>query len=871
VISSSPTDVQPVFDAIAASAVRLCGAANGAVFRFDGELIHIAAYHNISGEKLAPWRRLYPTTLKSGIVTARAILSGTTVQVEDLTKDPWYAHTPVPQAGYRTVLSVPMMREGQPIGAVNVARMEMQPFLPNQVALLQTFADQAVIAIENVRLFKELEARNRDLGQALDTQTATSDILGVISRSPTDVQPVFDAIVASALRLLRAHTGALTRVEGDQSVLVALTSTDAAGDALARAAFPQSLQSPDPHPWVARERTPLNILDAHTDPRLTEATRAYTRARDFRSWVVVPLLRQGEAVGALGVTRREPGGFTDDEVALLRTFADQAVIAIENVRLFRELQSSNGELRVALEQQTATSEILRVISSSPTDLQPVFDAIVTSAMRLLGGFSATLRQIAGDQLDLVAFSTTSEPGDEALKSLSQLPLADDPLFAQAVRGRTPCFASDTETDARVGSRRRDVARARGYRSMLIVPLLREDSVIGAITVTRREPGPFTNDHIALLQTFADQAVIAIENVRLFKELAAKNRDLTQALDQQTATGEILGVIAHSPTDTQPVLDTVVVSAARLCEANDVAIYRRDGDWLRFVAHHGSIPPPGPVGEYFRPLERGSLTGRSVLEGRIFQVADLQAEADEFPTGSDLARRLGFRTILSVPLMREGVAIGTIMIRRTEAQLFTEQQVALLQTFADQAVIAIENVRLFTELQEKNGALTEAHAQVTEALEQQTATSEILRIISTSPTDLQPVLETVAASAARLCAADDGHIWQRDGAELHLLASWGGQPVGRQRLTIGRQSVVGRAAHDGRPIHVDDLAEALAAEFPDSWRMKDLGYRTILAVPLLREGAAIGVIMIRRTRVEPFTAAQVELVRTFADQAVIAIE
>src|SRR5215475_1152814 len=198
--------------------------------------------------------------------------------------------------------------------------------------------------------------------ESLNQQTASAEILRVISSSPTDVQPVFDAIVASALRLLRAYTGALTRVEGDKIVLVALTSTDAAADAVVRAAFPQSLQSPEPHPKVARERTPLNIADAHTDSRLTEATRAFTHARDFRSWVLVPLLRQAEAVGAIGVTRREPGVFTDDEIALLQTFADQAVIAIENVRLFKELEVRNAELTDTLARQMATGEVLRAIS-----------------------------------------------------------------------------------------------------------------------------------------------------------------------------------------------------------------------------------------------------------------------------------------------------------------------------------------------------------------------------------------------------------------------------------------------------------------------------------------------------------------------------
>ena len=220
------------------------------------------------------------------------------------------------------------------------------------------------------------------------------------------------------------------------------------------------------------------------------------------------------------------------------------------------------------------------------------------------------------------------------------------------------------------------------------------------------------------------------------------RALSQAVEQQTATGEILRVISGSPTDIQPVFDTVAENAARLCESSDAEIFRRDGDRLRLVAHHGPIPVGGPIGEFTMPLVRGTINGRSVLDGRTVHVADLQNETDEFPQGSEFARQQDSRAHLSVPLMREGGAIGTISLRRTEAELFSERQVALLQTFADQAVIAVENVRLFKELQEKNQALTTAHAQVSETLEQQVATSAILAVIANSPTDVQPVLDAL---------------------------------------------------------------------------------------------------------------------------------
>jgi GAF domain-containing protein len=249
--------------------------------------------------------------------------------------------------------------------------------------------------------------------------------------------------------------------------------------------------------------------------------------------------------------------------------------------------------------------------------------------------------------------------------------------------------------------------------------------------------------------------------------------LADSLEQQTATSEILRVISSSPTDIRPVLDALVKSATRFCGASDAEIYHLDGDHLKAAAHHGPIP--APMGRLI-PVVQGTVAGRAVLERRIVHVPDLLAEAKEFPVGSALAREFGYRGGLAVPLLREGTAVGTINLRRTQVDPFTDKQIALLQTFADQAVIAIENVRLFKELEARNRDLTEA-------LEQQTATSEILRIIAQSPTELQPVLDAIAMSALRLCAASDVVIERLEGERFYNAAHAGAQMKGLVGLPL----------------------------------------------------------------------------------------
>jgi len=878
VISSSPTDVQPVFETIAENALRLCEATFSAVFRYDGELIHLAALRNVTPEGVAAIRDMYPMPPGRGGAAARSILSRSIAHIADVLQDPEYAHRGVAEAAeFRSILSVPMLREGQPIGAITVSGPAARPFPDKQVELLRVFADQAVIAIENVRLFKELEARNRDL-------TATSEILQVISRSPTDVQPVFDTIVRSAVRLLDGHTALVLRVGDGYLHLAALTSTGDVADEAVRATFPIAVTSGAVASHVVRTGRPYVVADTDTDPLVTENIRRTAPMRGYRSMLFMPMVRDGQVIGVLAVTRRAPGRFSEKEIELLQTFADQAVIAIENVRLFTELEAKNRDLTEALDQQTATSEILRVISSSPTDVQPVFDTIVQSAVRLCQSRYCIVWSVEGEQLRIVAHHGVSAAGLEEVGRRYPAALNAPYNSVRSVRERAVIQLTGAQTNPTITEAQRRIARMEGYQSQVFVPMLQEDRCLGVIGLTRPEDEPFPETQIALLKTFADQAVIAIENVRLFTELEARNRDLTEALDQQTATAEILRAISSSPTDIRPVLETLVHAAARFCAAPNVALLRLDGGVLRGAAATGPFGEEmvrsfGSIEALEMPVTRESVTGRAVVERRTVHIHDLTAEPEnEFPVGRELQRRLGHRTMVATPLLREGVPIGAIDLIRTEVAPFSDKQLALLRIFADQAVIAIENVRLFTELQEKNQALTEAHAQVTEALEQQTATSEILRVISSSPTDLQPVLDAMAENAARLCNAQDVAIMRTEGEFLRVVASVG--PFGTAistgmaefRYGITRGGVAGRAVVDRTTVHVHDLAAESDDEYPTGKELqRRFGHRTLVATPLLREEAVLGVIVVFTAEVRPFTASQIELLQTFADQAVIAIE
>ncbi len=535
----------------------------------------------------------------------------------------------------------------------------------------------------------------------------------------------------------------------------------------------------------------------------------------------VPLMREGRAYGAILLYRRVAQRFAADQVALVQTFARQAAIAIDTVRLFHEAKE-------ALEQQTATSEILRVISTSPTDVHPVFETIAANALELCDGKFSVIYRFDGELIHIAANKNLEPEGGSAFRIAYPCPPSRSGVTQRAILTGAIVHIADVLEDPEYVYH--DAARTADYRSALSVPMLRDGQPIGAITVFRDVARPFPDTQVELLKIFADQAVIAIENIRLFTE----TRD---ALEQQTATAQILQAISNSPGNLQPVLDTVVRAAAQFCGAPDVAILRLDNGVLRGAAAVGAFGDVltqrlGSIAALEIPVTKDSVSGRSVVERRSIHVHDLAAEReDEFPVGRELQRQFGHRTMVATPLMREGEPLGVIALFRAEVKPFSDKQLRLLKIFADQAVIAIENVRLFTELQARNHELTEA-------LEQQTATSEILRVISRSPTDAQPVFETIAASVLKLCGAASANVLMFDGELLRVAALAIVSPQGAEAIRNmyprppSRDNAASRAVLTRSVVVIPDVLED--PEYVVRVSALAGGFRSVMSVPLIRD-------------------------------------
>ena len=744
-----------MFERIVATAARALRCDMAVVLVREGDVYVHTAAATPEGLMTDFARERFPIDASANF-PSRAFLGKTMLHLPDwsqidLPKHERYIHETF---GIASALYWPLLRGDECVGVLVFAGRRANSFGPSEIAHAKSFRDQAQIAIENARLFDELQARTQDLMEALEHQTATGEVLSAISRSPTEVQPVFDAIARSATELCGATSGGVDLL--DRGLIHLAAHYNWSPEALE--AMGQIYPAP-PSRGFASARAILTRSVIHI-PDISE-DREYTATPvieiGFRSVLAVPMLRDGQPIGAIALVRLEPRPFSDRQIALLQTFAEQAVIAINNVRLFDEVQTKRRDLEESLRQQTATANVLKVISRSAFDLDAVLKTLTESARSLSGAATATVFLRDGEVLRIRAESGVAPEFLEYLVAHPIPPGRETGTGRVLMTGETvlvPDVLADPDYNYGVGP------QLGNYRALLGVPLIRDGKVEGVFGLQGREPGAFTQRQIELVRTFADQAVIAIENARLFNEVQAKTRDLEESLQQQTATADVLKVISRSAFDLQAVLHTLVESAAKLCDADKATITRQiDGVFYRAESYRFSEEFMGQVRNIPVAPERGSITGRVMLEGKAIQVEDVEADPEYWP--KNFARPGELRTGLGIPMMRNGAPIGVLALMRVEVRPFNAKQIDLVQTFADQAVIAIENVRLFDEVQAKTRDLQES-------LEQQTASAEILQVISSSPTDVQPVFDAIAHSAAVLCEATNGTVFRLREGLIHLV-------------------------------------------------------------------------------------------------------
>src|SRR5262245_44953038 len=847
VIRGSPTDIQRAFDTIARSASHLCGAFDVIVMRVDEDVLRVVAHYGP-----LPAGNI---TLHRGTLAGRAVIERRVIQIEDLQVEVHEfpeGSALARQRGIRTVLSVPLLKDDAAIGSIQVRRNEVRPFSDQQIGLLQTFADQAMIAIENTRLLDEVQGRTRELVESFEQQTATSEVLQVISSSPGELEPVFQAMLANAMQICEAKFGIMWEFADGA---FRAQSTRGVPQVFADYVQQRRVWGPDTGLGQLALTKRLVRLDDTREGRAYAAGDpgrvAAVAIGGVRTFVCVPMLKEGDLIGAISLYRTEVRPFTDKQIELFANFARQAVIAIENTRLLNELRES-------LQQQTATAEVLNVISRSKFDRQPVFDAIVASGLKLFSGDAVLITLPEGDLIKAAAVAASDPVRSDTIRNRFPVPLTRDYMHGIAILDQRVIDIPDATNAPPELIAGAAAMLPSGNRAITIVPLMHGESAIGALSVLRLVPGSLTPNQFGLLETFADQAVIAIENTRLFEEVQARNRELRVALEQQTATSELLKVIGRSAFDLQPVFETLAENAVRLCEAERSFIFRFDGQLLRVVAtHNSSAEMRAFVEQNPQAPGRGSATARAALERRTIHIIDVQADTEYTYKSRQVDP---FRTILTVPILRLNELLGVIVIYRNEVRAFTDGQIALLETFADQAGIAIENTQLVQEVQARNRDLT--------------ALGEVGRAVG-STLDLKVVLKTIVDRAVELSATDAGSIFylreQVGRFELGETAGIEEEVIARyRRLDIARSETgLGEVIANRQPLQVADLTKRASNPLRDA--ALEAGMRAVLAVPLLGSDGPLGALRLQRRTHGEFPEAIVSLMQAFANQSAIALE
>jgi GAF domain-containing protein len=708
-----------VLDTLVESSSRLCDAYDSIILLRNGDTLNLAAHYGPIPVDFHNW------DITRGWVSGRAFLDREPVHITDLVDAEEFpdGRSMALRLGFRTTLSVPLLREEESIGVITIRRSEVKPFTEKQIDLVKTFADQAVIAIENVRLFEEVQARTRDLTESLQQQTATADVLKVISRSTFDLQAVLKTLTESAARLCEADMAAITRQDGTTYYYATTYGYPPELDDY----FKSVAHEPGHGSVIGRtilHRKTIHVPDVLADAEYTMAETA--QKADLRTALGVPLLREGNPIGVIVVGRHAVQPFTEKQIQLVTTFADQAVIAIENVRLFDEVQKRTQDLTESLQQQTATADVLKVISRSTFDLQTVLDTLVESAARLCGAEMANIWRPRDGAYRLTASYGVTARYKESLENKESLnTIAIEPgrgtTVGRALLERKSVHIHDIQADP--DYKLSGLVALGGTRTMLGIPMLREGDPIGVLVLVQSAVRPFTDKQIELATTFADQAVIAIENVRLFEEVQARTRELTQSVEELRALGEVSQAV-NSTLDLENVLSTIVAKAVQLSGTEGGAIYVFDEMEREFHLR----ATYGMDQELINALASQHIgldepnVALAFAQSEPTQVPDLRQEASS--ELNEITLRAGYRARLVAPLTRGEDVVGILVVRRRTAGQFEKGTVDLIKTFAAQSALAIQNARLFENVETRTRELAKSLADLRTAQDRLVQTEKL---------------------------------------------------------------------------------------------------------------------------------------------------
>ena len=714
IIARSPGDLKSVFGAILKNATRLCDAKFGNLLLYEnGAFRRVALYGAPRAWAEATNRQpVIPPNAANPLY--RIVRTRQVVHVHDMKAERVYIEGApdvvgmVEQSGARTIAAVPMIRDGELVGAIAIYRQQVRPFTDKQIEVVKNFAAEAVIAIENARLFEAEQQRTRELTEALEQQTATAEVLRVISNSLSKLDSVFDTILANATKLCAAHFGMLALHEDGAFRSVAMHNVPQAF-AKQRLSGPIRFAPKNPLGRLAVTKAVQHVVDVRTDPAFLDGDPGITalaRLTGARTLLVVPMLKDDNLIGAFGIYRQEVRAFSDKQIDLVRNFANQAVIAIENTRLLNELRQRTNDLTESLEQQTATTEVLQIISSSPGDLEPVFAAMLEKAVRICDARFGNIYRWDGEALHLATTHNAPPAYAEERRRVPHYHPSPKIGVGRMVATKKAVHVVDAAIEPAYIERHPAYIAAvelGGARTYLTVPMLKDNELIGALSVFRQEVRPFTDKQIALVTSFAAQAVIAVENARLLNELRQRTDELGRSVGELRALGEVSQAV-NSTLDLETVLSTIVAKAVQLAGTDAGAIYVFDEQQreFRLRATYGMDRELIDALTH-RHIDMADPTVAAVMaQGEPTQVADLHEEAGS--ELNDITLRAGYRARLVAPLVRGDDIVGMLVVRRRAPGAFAQNIVELMKTFAAQSVLAIQNARLFREIEDKGRQL-----------------------------------------------------------------------------------------------------------------------------------------------------------------------